>query len=132
MAGFLPGSSGVRSDHTTNRATTTARLNQIYTPTQAMGTLEEELAMEQKSIEAAQSQIAQEQAKAIRSLQTNLCLIFVFMIPFFVVVMLRSSIYMPYWCAFLFSIQKGVITIFPTVANFGPIREVIKCFWKDI
>jgi hypothetical protein len=82
-----------------------------------------------KTVEA---KINAEQTAALRSLKTNLFLIFVFMLPLLLFVAFKFQIQLTFGYCLLLSIQKGFVTIFSTIANFGTIREVMKKYWDNI
>jgi hypothetical protein len=72
-----------------------------------------------------------EQASAIRSLKTNLILIFVFTIPPILFYIFKSNIHLMFCCTILLSVQKGVATVLTTIANFGTIRDVLRKYLRS-
>ena len=73
-----------------------------------------------------------EQAAAIRSLKTNLCLAILFAIPLILLIKFKADIQMTFSLSLLFSIQKVVVTIFATIANFGTVRQVMKNYYEKL
>jgi hypothetical protein len=72
-----------------------------------------------------------ERVSAMRSLKTNLILILlVFMSNF--VLLIPSKAWQTYFCIVDTSIQKALLPIITTMANFGTVRSVASKFWKAI
>ena len=72
-----------------------------------------------------------ERVSAMRSLKTNLIMILlVFMSNF--VLLIPSKIWQTYFCIVDTSIQKALLPIITTMANFGTVRSVASQFWKAI
>ena len=78
------------------------------------------------------ARIEAEQMSALRSLKTNLFLLLMFLVPLLFFFFFRSKIELAFCCSLLFSIQKGVVTVFTTIANFGTVRVIIKTYWERI
>jgi hypothetical protein len=72
-----------------------------------------------------------ERVSAMRSLKTNLIMILlVFMSNF--VLLIPSKVWQTYFCIVDTSIQKALLPIITTMANFGTVRSVARQFWKAI
>ena len=89
--------------------------------------MEEALKLERLATEAAEAKVKAEQAAAIRSLKTNLTLIFVFMLPPILFYIFQSKIDL----IILLSVQKGVATVLTTIANFGNIQDVLRTYFHS-
>ena len=89
--------------------------------------MEEALKLERLATEAAEAKVKAEQVAAIRSLQTNLTLIFVFMLPPILFYIFQSKIDL----IILLSVQKGVATVLTTIANFGNIQDVLRTYFHS-
>ena len=93
--------------------------------------MEKALKLERLATEAAEAKVKAEQAAAIRSLKTNLTLIFVFMLPTILFYIFKSKIDLMFCLIILLSVQKGVATVLTTIANFGNIRDVLRTYFHS-
>ena len=93
--------------------------------------MEKALKLERLATEAAEAKVKAEQAAAIRSLKTNLALIFVFMLPPILFYIFESKIDLMFCLIILLSVQKGVATVLTTIANFGNIQDVLRTYFHS-
>ena len=68
---------------------------------------------------------------AKRSLETNFIVILVF-IAASVVLLIPSKMWQTYFCVVHTSVQKTLLPILSTMANFGTIRSVGKQLWESV
>ena len=73
-----------------------------------------------------------ERLSALRSLKTNLYFIFLSIFPLSIFILLTqlSRSNRVFLCVQYYSVNKCVMTVFTTVANFGTIREMMTKFWN--
>ena len=76
------------------------------------------------------AKMKEERMAAIRSLRTNLCLIIISFAPLFIFMVANLNANVAFLCLLLSSINKGIMTILTSIANFGTIREVMASFWN--
>ena len=93
--------------------------------------MEEALKLERLATEAAEAKVKAEQAAAIRSLKTNLTMIFVFILPPILFYIFKSKIDFMFCLIILLSVQKGVAKVLTTIANFGNIRDVLRTYFHS-
>ena len=78
-----------------------------------------------------EAKMKEERMAAIRSLRTNLCLIIISFAPLFIFLVANLTANVAFLCLLLSSINKGIMTILTSIANFGTIREVMASFWNN-
>ena len=72
-----------------------------------------------------------EKQSAIRSLETNLMLILLFVLATFFY-LIPSKVWQTYFCVVETSLQKALLPLITTMTNFGTVRSVSIQFWKSI
>jgi hypothetical protein len=70
-----------------------------------------------------------ERMSALRSLKTNLIMILLLSMSM-MILLIPSTTWQAYFCVVITSIQKGLLPIVTTMANFGTVRTVAAQFWK--
>jgi hypothetical protein len=76
-----------------------------------------------------ETKIKEERMAAVRSLRTNLCLIFISFAPLLIFLSVNLNANIAFLCLLLSSVNKGIMTILTSIANFGTIREVMANYW---
>ena len=83
------------------------------------------------SRQLASTRLEAERVSALRALKTNLMMILLF-VASNLFLLIPSKVWQTYFCIVDTSIQKSLLPIVTTMANFGTVRSVAAQFWNSI